>query len=373
MQIKEIKKRIIQIIQTSIALLSGKTSKYPNQVINFEKKISEFFGSKHCLTFSSGTAAARTILVAAGVRKNSKILMSKISFPSVISTALEIGADIEYLDFDENLQIKNISELTKPEADFLIITHSYGIPQNMINIMDFLKKNKNIQLIEDFSHAQGAKFDDKYIGTFGIASFMSMQGSKALSAGEGGVMITNDENIYEKSIVLSHINRKHSFKNKDLENFSKVGLLGKARAHPMGIILSELDLNELKKKNKATSKKFQVLFNKLKSNNQIKIPQMNFGDLGGFHYGFPFFCNNKTILEKLRSILPIIKYDWPCCDEFDEFKSSESFNNLLYSLKMNNQLSDYKDQRSYLNFVDLNWIQKKSLKEIDFILKKNDF
>lgn len=369
----KLKKKLKQIIETSLAILTNKISKYPNHVLKFEKKISDFFNSKYCLTFSSGTSAARTILVAAGVKKNSKILMSKMSFPSVVTTALEIGADIDYLEFDENLQIENISNLIKPKADFLIITHSYGIPHNMKKIKIFLEKNKNIKLIEDFSHAQGAKFDDKYVGTFGIAAFMSMQGSKAISAGEGGVMITDDVSIYEKSIILSHINRKHSFKNKDFENFSKVGLLGKARAHPLGAILSNISLDELEKKNKIISKKFEIICHRLIKNNEIKVPYMNFNQLGGFHYGFPFFCKNDQTLKKLQKELNIVKYDWPCLDEFDEFKFAEKFNDLLYSLKINNKLLDYKDKRSYLYFIDLNWIKKNSIKEIDSIFKKNDF
>ena len=135
---------------------------------------------------------------------------------------------------------------------------------------------------------------------------MSMHGSKALSAGEGGLMLTNDENIFEKSIILSHINRKHNFSNKSLENFSKVGLLGKGRAHPLGIISANLSLNNLDKNNKDMRKKFEIIFNYMKNIENIVVPViLNFNELGGFHYGFLFCEDENSFLTKLK----IIKYD----------------------------------------------------------------
>ena len=367
-----IKNLFLRIINTSLGIIKNQDTKYPEYIKKFELRVSNYFNSKFCLTFSSGTLAARTLLVACGVKKNSKILMSKLSFPSVVTSALQIGANIEFLDFDNNLQIKNISKLKKPDADYLLITHVYGLPQNMDNILNFLENNNNIKLIEDCSHSQGAKFKNNYVGTFGVGSFMSMQGSKALSAGEGGLMLTNDENIFEKSIILSHINRKHNFSNKSLENFSKVGLLGKGRAHPFGIISANISLNDLDKKNKEIRKKFKIIYNYLKNIKNIQVPEMlNFNELGGFHYGFPFFCEDMNLLSKMKAKLKIIKYDWPCLDEHDEFLIGEKFNNLIYDLNFTKPLNNYKDDRSKLYFIELNWIKKnidikKSLKFYDF-------
>lgn len=365
-----IKNLFLRIFNTSLGIIKNQDTKYPHYIKKFEKRVSNYFNSKFCLTFSSGTLAARTLLVACGVKKGSKILMSKLSFPSVVTSALQIGANIEFLDFDNNLQIKNISKLKKPEVDYLLVTHVYGFPQNMDNISKFLENNKNIKLMEDCSHAQGAKFKNNYVGTFGVGSFMSMQGSKALSAGEGGLMLTNDVNIFEKSIVLSHINRKHNFSNKILENFSKVGLLGKGRAHPFGIISANLSLNNLNKNNKETRKKFEIIYNILKNIKNIAVPEiLNFNELGGFHYGFPFFCEDINMLSKFKSKSKIIKYDWPCLDEYDEFSVGEKFNNLISDINFTKPLNNYTDERSKLYFIELNWIKKNSTKKISELLK----
>ena len=128
-----------------------------------------------------------------GVKKGSKIIISKLTFPSVISSILRIGGKPIFLDFNKDLQIKYNQEDSKiiKECDFLLITHAYGIPQNFEIINSILTLNNKLILIEDVSHAQGAKIDNKMLGTLGKGSFMSMQGDKAINAVEGGLGLTN--------------------------------------------------------------------------------------------------------------------------------------------------------------------------------------
>ena len=210
-------------------------TRYPNYLINFEKKISNFFKSKYALSFSNGTTACTALLYALGVKKNSKIIISKLTFPSIISSILRIGAIPIYLDFDKDLQIKNNIDKNKiNDADYFLITHAYGIPQNLKIINSILDLNKKLILIEDISHAQGAVINNQMIGTLGKGSFMSMQGDKAINAGEGGVIITNSEKVFNKLFYLSHLNRKVFNENDNLNLLSKIGFIGKGRRNPLG-------------------------------------------------------------------------------------------------------------------------------------------
>ena len=353
-------------------------TKYPKYLLNFESQISKYFGSKYALTFSNGTTACTSLLYAIGLKKNSKIIISKLTFPSVISSILKIGAIPIFLDFDKNLQVKKDFDPQKIlEADFFLITHAYGIPQDYNLIRSIKEINQNLVLIEDISHAQGAVFNHKYAGTEGIGSFMSMQGDKAISAGEGGVVFTNSEKIYNKLIYLTHLNRKRQDRYSELNLLSSIGFLGKGRMNPLGAITALNDLKNLKNRNKILRKKIRVICDKLSDFNNLDVPNIDdYQNIGGFHYGFPFFCNSEKLLEKLKSEFKIVKYNWPILDSNEAFHDPEKFINLVYDdqIKVTDVFDKSNDLRDELYFFDLKQIEKFNISLIKnkLILIKNN-
>ena len=118
LNIRNIKLSLIVFFYT----LLKKNTRYPQYLLNFEKKVSEYFGSKYALSFSNGTTACTALLYALGVKKNNKVIISKLTFPSIISSILRIGAIPIYLDFDKNLQIKfDTKDKLIHEADFILM------------------------------------------------------------------------------------------------------------------------------------------------------------------------------------------------------------------------------------------------------------
>ena len=103
-------------------------TRYPNYLLDFEKKVSKYFDSKYALTFSNGTTACNALLYSVGVRKGSKIIISKLTFPSVISSILRIGGKPIFLDFNKDLQIKYNQEDSKiiKECDLLFRTKFFN-------------------------------------------------------------------------------------------------------------------------------------------------------------------------------------------------------------------------------------------------------
>ena len=330
-------------------------TRYPNYLFNFEKKISEYFGSKYALTFSNGTTACNALLYSLGVKKGSRVLVSKLTFPSVISTILRIGATPIYLDFDKDLQIDNNDNHKIQNSDFFLITHAYGLPQNIDNIRSILNLNKKLILIEDISHAQGAIINNSMVGTIGSGSFMSMQGDKAINAGEGGVVLTNDEDVYNRLIYLSHLNRKTS-EDRKINLLSKIGFIGKGRMNPLGAITALSDIKNLHKRNKIIREKIKIIYENLKGLKYIHLPKIDkYENLGGFHYGIPFFCESKTTLSNLKNEFKIVEYNWPNLDLNENFNDPDKFLNLLYDKDLNLEKVFQKsnDLRDQLYFFDL--------------------
>ena len=353
-------------------------TRYPNYLLNFEKEVSNYFGSKYALSFSNGTTACTALLYSLGVKKNSKIIISKLTFPSIISSILRIGAIPVYLDFDKNLEIKeNISNEKILDADFFLITHVYGLPQKMERIKSILALNKKLILIEDISHAQGAIINNKKAGTLGEGSFMSMQGDKAINAGEGGIVFTNSEHVYNRLIYLSHLNRKTS-KDNNINLLSKIGFIGKGRMNPLGAITALSDIKNLQKRNKIIREKIKIIYEDLKDLKNFHAPKIdNYENLGGFHFGIPFFCDLEILLNDFKSKFKIVKYNWPILDANEHFHDPNKFLDLIYSNdpKIENVFGKSNDIRDQLYFFDLkeiiNLSNQKIKKKLD-VIKKNE-
>jgi dTDP-4-amino-4,6-dideoxygalactose transaminase len=351
--------------------LIGQNTRYPKYLLKFESEIAKFFNSKYALTFSNGTTALNAILYSLGVGKKSKVLISKLSFPSVISSILRMGATPVYLDFDKDLQIILADKEKIISSEFLLITHIYGIPQNISLIKKFFEINPKLVLIEDISHAQGAKIEKKFAGTVGRASFMSMQGDKSIGAGEGGIAFTSDEKIYNKMIYLMHLNRPNK-NNPKLNLLSKVGFLGKGRMSPIGAVWASRDLKTLKKRNIILREKFKIIYDALNNFKDLNFPSINnFEDLGGFYYGFPVFIKSNKILGLLKKYFYINKYNWPHLDKSEKFNDPEKFMGLIYGSDPNidEVFAASNDLRDDLYFFDLSNLIYMN----NFRIKKNIF
>ena len=369
---------VVSSIKIFFYSILKQNTRYPNYLLNFEKQAGNYFGSKYALSFSNGTTACIALLYSLGVKKNSKIIISKLTFPSIISSILRIGAIPVYLDFDKNLQIKeNIKKNEILSADFLLITHVYGLPQRMDRIRSILNLNKKLLLIEDISHAQGAIIDNQMVGTLGEGSFMSMQGDKAINAGEGGIVFTNSNHIYNRLIYLSHLNRKTS-ENNNINLLSKIGFIGKGRMNPLGAITALSDIKNLHKRNKIISAKIKIIYEGLKDLKNFYVPKIdNYNHLGGFHYGIPFFSESESLVKNIKSKFKIVKYNWPILDANEHFHDPNKFLDLIYDNdpKIQNVFEKSNDIRDQLYFFDLkeiiNLSEQKIKKRIN-IIKKNE-
>ena len=189
------------------------------------------------------------------------------------------------------------------------------------------------------------------LGTLGKGSFMSMQGDKAINVGEGGLVLTNENNIYERLIFLSHLNRKTPINNK-LNLLSKIGFIGKGRMSPLGAITALTDIKRLQKRNAIIREKAKILYEGLKNLKNFYAPKINnYENLGGFHYGIPFFADS-TLINHLKKFFKISEYNWPILDSNENFKDPSKFLDLLYSddPKIENVFEKSNDLRE-MNFI----------------------
>jgi CDP-6-deoxy-D-xylo-4-hexulose-3-dehydrase len=195
-------------IQNLISWLSKneKLTKGP-RTIEFEKKWSEWLGVKYSVFVNSGSSAnlaAIYSMLLSGKLKNNKIIVPAVSWVTTVTPIIQLGLTPIMCDSHEKnlgLDITHLKKIIKEENPAaIILVHVLGIPNEMDEIVKLCNEN-NILLIEDSCESIGSKYNNKNIGTFGDLSTFSFYFGHHMSTIEGGMISTDDEDLYH--ILLS--------------------------------------------------------------------------------------------------------------------------------------------------------------------------
>ena len=172
--------------------------------IALEKEFGEYNGNKYATFTNSGTAALHMGLVGCGVGAGDHVLVTAYSWSSSATCILHHNAIPIFVDIDFDtilIDTKKIESAITPRTKAIVVVHLHGLSVNMDEIMAIAKKN-NLKVIEDACQAIGAEFKGKKTGTIGHCAAFSLNQNKCLSSGEGGLFVTNDEEIARKAQSL---------------------------------------------------------------------------------------------------------------------------------------------------------------------------
>ena len=173
----------------------------------FEQKMSSYFKRKHCITVSSGTAALDISISALGIKKNDEIIVPTFTIISCIQQILRVGAIPVFIDTDLdtwNMSVEDIEKNISNKTKAIMIVHIYGLTVDMNPILN-LSKKYNLTLIEDTAEAIGQKYYGKKCGTFGDISTMSFYANKNITTGEGGMILTDNDNLAAQCRSLKNL------------------------------------------------------------------------------------------------------------------------------------------------------------------------
>ncbi len=186
------------------AFLSTWISSTGKYVTQFEENFSKYCGAKHGVAVSNGTAALHLALSALGIGKGDEVIVPDITFAATINAVIYTGAKPVIVDVEEDSWCMSPDALEKaitPNTKAVIPVHIYGQPCDMGRIREIAKKYQ-LYIVEDCAEAHGAKWNNRRVGSFGIISCFSFYGNKVITTGEGGMCITDSEELYEKMRIL---------------------------------------------------------------------------------------------------------------------------------------------------------------------------
>lgn len=164
----------------------------------FQQAFAAYSGVKHCLTVANGTVSIELILRALGIGRGDEVIVPPYTFIASISALIYAGVTPVFADIEPDTFLLSPGSAEKaitPRTKAIMPVYVGGRPADL-DAFEALCKKYNLYLIGDAAQAVGSEFNGKGIGNYGIASSISCQNSKNLTCGEGGIILTNDDDLY---------------------------------------------------------------------------------------------------------------------------------------------------------------------------------
>lgn len=196
---EEEKKQVLEVLDTRYLFRYYGPAGVESKVKLFEENFKKKMGSEYALATSSCTGALVSSLVACGVGPGDEVLVTGYTFFASCASIVAAKGIPVICEVDETLTMDPVDMEKKitPATKAVVVVHMRGVPCDMDAIMAIAKKH-NLRVIEDCAQAVGATYKGKYVGTFGDCGCFSFQYHKTITAGEGGMIITNDAKLYDR-------------------------------------------------------------------------------------------------------------------------------------------------------------------------------
>lgn len=232
------------------------------KINEFEKELAEYCGSKYAVAFNSGTSALHGAYFAFGLGNDDEMITSPNTFVATSNAALYLNAKPVFSDVEietGNMDIYNVEEKITDKTKLIVPVHYSGNPVDLKELYEIAEEN-NVKIIEDAAHAIGAKYDGGKIGNskYSEMSILSFHPVKHITTGEGGAVLTNNEEYYQKLLMFrSHGVTKNNFVNEpDGDWYYEMHYLG--YNYRITDIQSILGLSQLQKLDKFIERRREI-------------------------------------------------------------------------------------------------------------------
>lgn len=230
--------------QRILAMLDSGEISRSESVAQFENQFASYIGTQYALAVCNGTSALISAIYAVGIGPGDEVIVPSFSFWATSACVMAmhgipIFADIDPLTY--NMSPEDIERKVTKKTKAIVVVHVYGNPADMQSIMRIAKKY-NLSVIEDCSHAHGAIYKGQKVGSIGDIGCFSLQAQKLVSAGEGGILTTNNDTFYKRAVSLGHYEKLQLIDDPAFSRFGLTGMGYKFRPHPLGVAIASEQL-----------------------------------------------------------------------------------------------------------------------------------
>jgi len=274
------------------------------EIVKFERKISEMLNVAHTVAVNSGTSALHLALLSLGIGPGDEVIVPAFTFIATANSVLFTGAKPIFADIESDtlgIDPKILEEYITEKTKAILPIHYGGIPNNIHEIQK-IAKEYGLHLVEDAAESFLAKSKNKFVGTIGDVGVFSFCQTKVFTTGEGGAIVTNSRELYEKlKLYRSHgrAESKDYFSSAELMNYISLGY-----NYRMPTMIAALGLSQLSKvkymisRRKEIANRYREALEKL----DIYIPKGLPGDTC-VHQMFSFLVKDRRTRDKLQKHL----------------------------------------------------------------------
>lgn len=186
------------------AARTGWNSKWNGYLSRFEQAFAEYLGVRHAIATSSGTGALHLALATLGIGPGDEVIVPDITWVATANAVLYVGATPVFADVEPAtwcLDPRSFESKITPRTKAVMPVHLYGHPARMDRILEIARQHR-LFVVEDAAPAIGAEWQGRKTGTFGDFACFSFQGAKLVVTGEGGMLVTDNPDLYRKALSL---------------------------------------------------------------------------------------------------------------------------------------------------------------------------
>jgi len=184
-------------IDAVVRVLRGSQLSLGPKLVEFEDRFAAYIGVPHAVALSSGTAGLHLSLQVLGIGEGDEVILPSFTFIAAANAVLYQRAKPVFADIDPvtlNLTADSIARVITPRTRAILLVHTFGYPADLDPILA-LARQHNLRVVEDACEAIGAEYRDRKVGGFGDAGVFSFYPNKAITTGEGGVVVTSDRKL----------------------------------------------------------------------------------------------------------------------------------------------------------------------------------
>jgi dTDP-4-amino-4,6-dideoxygalactose transaminase len=227
-------------IEKAVEVLRSGNLVQGKYVKEFENSLCNYLNIKNAVVVSSGTAALHLSLLSLDIKEGDEVIVPAFTFPATANVVELVGAKPIFVDIkldDYCINTTKIKEKITSKTKVIILVHEFGHAAKMDEIIK-IAKHYNLKIVEDAACALGAEFGNQKVGTFGDIGCFSFHPRKAITTGEGGVIVTNNDELAEKLRVL----RNHGISHED----GKIDFIAAGLNYRMTDFQAALGLEQMK-------------------------------------------------------------------------------------------------------------------------------
>jgi perosamine synthetase len=173
-------------------------------VERFEREFAAYVGAKHAVAVCNGTAAVHLTFLAMGIGPGDEVIVPTLTFIASVNPVLYCGATPVFVDSDPvtwQLDPRDVARKLSPRTKAIAAVHLYGLPADMAALRT-LADESGVGLVEDCAEAIGSRIDGRHVGTIGEVAAFSLFGNKAITTGEGGMVVTDRDDLHQLIVRL---------------------------------------------------------------------------------------------------------------------------------------------------------------------------